>query len=107
MTTLRQGRSRIRDTSRGGTAVLLSLRILTTFLQSLSRHDQRLFEDFDSGDLQRWWNLAMVRAGHGRLRRAGEHLDIGGSTGGGSRRLIDNWEMPDWREFLGEELPSS
>ena len=27
-------------------------------------------------------------------------LDIGGSTGGGSRRVLDSWQPPDWREFL-------
>ena len=73
------------------------------FVQSLSWHDQRLLDDFDSGALQHLPNWAMVRAGHGRLRRGGAHLDTGGSTGGASRRLIDDWEMPDFRQFLGEE----
>ena len=26
------------------------------------------------------------------------HLDIVGSTGGGSRRIHDDWQPPDWRE---------
>ena len=30
----------------------------------------------------------------------GDYLDIGGSTGGGSRRIIDGWKPPDWRQFL-------
>ena len=39
-----------------------------------------------------------------RLRTArGDYLDIGGSTGGGSRRIIDTWQPPDWRDFLQDE----
>ena len=30
----------------------------------------------------------------------GDYLDVGGSTGGGSRRIIDGWQPPDWRQFL-------
>ena len=31
-------------------------------------------------------------------------MDIGGSTGGGSRRILDRWQPPDWREVLvGDE----
>ena len=54
-----------------------------------------------SGVLLQELNSAIAAWGHGRLRSEdGDHLDIGGSTGGGSRRLIDGWVMPDWREFL-------
>ena len=35
--------------------------------------------------------------------QSGDHLDIGGSTGGGCRRILDEWRPPDWREFLQEE----
>ena len=46
-------------------------------------------------------NDAVAQFGHGRLvRKSGETLDIGGSTGGGSRRIIDSWEEPDWRQFV-------
>ena len=34
----------------------------------------------------------------------GDYMDIGGSTGGGSRRILDRWQPPDWREVLvGDE----
>ena len=45
--------------------------------------------------------MAAVASGHGRLESAtGVYLDIGGSTGGGARRVVDGWVAPDWREFL-------
>ena len=46
-------------------------------------------------------NTAIRNFGHGRLENAaGDYMDIGGSTGGGSRRIIDGWQPPDWRQFL-------
>ncbi len=49
-------------------------------------------------------NTAIGELGHGRLENAaGEYLEIGGSTGGGSRRIIDGWHPPDWRKFLHPE----
>ena len=48
---------------------------------------------------------AVTQHGHGRLvRRDGATQDIGGSTGGGSRRAIDDWVAPDWRQFLADAL---
>ena len=32
--------------------------------------------------------------------KRGGYMDIGGSTGGGSRRVIDDWAPPDIEEFL-------
>ena len=59
----------------------------------------------DSGQLRRDMNDAVTQFGHGRLVRAtGETQDIGGSTGGGSRRVIDDWVAPDWRQFLADSL---
>jgi hypothetical protein len=60
-----------------------------------------MLQRWDSGELLRKYNNAIAALGHGRLRSAhGALLDIGGSTGGESRRLIDGWVPPDWREFL-------
>ena len=59
----------------------------------------------DSGQLRKDMIGAATQHGHGRLvRDDGETLDIGGSTGGGSRRIIDDWRAPDWRQFLGGEV---
>ena len=60
-----------------------------------------LLRQYDSNELLIAMNNAIVGAGHGRLRRpCGEFLDIGGSTGGGSRRIIDGWMPPDFQAFL-------
>jgi len=68
---------------------------------SLTSRQMDLLEQWDSGELLRQKNAAVVAWGHGRLDSAdGAQLAIGGSTGGGSRRIIDGWVPPDWREFL-------
>ena len=60
-----------------------------------------LLQRWDSGELRRELNEAVAACGHRPLgSRQGEHLDIGDSTGGGSRRLVDGWVPPDWREFF-------
>ena len=47
------------------------------------------------------YNRAIADYGHGRpCFDAGDHLDIGGSTGGVSRRLIDGYVTPDSRVML-------
>ena len=81
--------------------------------RGLTSRQTDLLERYDSGTLLEEFNGAIAAWGHGRLRsEAGEHLDIGGSTGGGSRRIIDGWTPPDWREFckqsdtIGELLRS-
>ena len=33
----------------------------------------------------------------------GDYLDIGDSTGGGSRRILDSWQSPDWHEFMQDD----
>ena len=69
--------------------------------QALTSWQTDLLERYDSGVLLQELNSAIAAWGHGRLRsEAGDHLDIGGSTSGGSRRLIDGWVMPNWRDFL-------
>ena len=69
--------------------------------QALTSWQTDLLERYDSGVLLQELNSAIAAWGHGRLRsEAGEHLDIGGSTGGGSRRIIDDWTPPDYWEFL-------
>ena len=60
-----------------------------------------LLQRWDSGELRRELNEAVAACGHRPLgSRQGEHLDIGDSTGEGSRRLVDDWVPPDWREFF-------
>ena len=60
-----------------------------------------VLEKWDSGQLLAERNKSIADLGHGRLQTAsGDFLDIGGSTGGGSRRIIDGWKPPDWSDFL-------
>ena len=67
----------------------------------LSPRQMVLLEDYDSGRLMRELNNAKVAWGHGRLRDdVGRYMDIGGSTGGVSRVIIDDWEPPDPEVFL-------
>ena len=50
-------------------------------------------------------NDAVTQFGHGRVVHGdGETQDIGGSTVGGSRRAIDDWMAPGWRQFLADEF---
>ena len=60
-----------------------------------------MLERWETGESLRRRNRVVGALGHGRLRTArGDWLDIGGSVGGGSRRIIDSWKPPDWREWL-------
>ena len=72
--------------------------------QRLSSRQTVLLEQYESGRLMKELNEAKVAWGHGCLRSEdGDTLHIGGSTGGGSRRIIDDWAPPaplDLQEFL-------
>ena len=75
-----------------------------TEVAKLSRWQKDVLRKWDSGELRDNRNQAVLALGHGRLENArGDYLDMGGSTGGGSRRIIDSWQPPCWREFLEEE----
>ena len=63
-----------------------------------------MLKKFDDGVLRHNMNQAIVKTGHGQLVLAtGETKEIGGSTGGGPRRIIDGWTPPDWRQILQAE----
>ena len=71
---------------------------------NFTRRQQDVLQMFESGALLQIRNQAILACGHGRLFRGdGDYLDIGGSTGGGSRRIIDSWQPPDWRDFLQDD----
>ena len=60
-----------------------------------------LLDKWDSGQLLAERNDAILALGHGRLQNAlGQKLDIGGSTGGGCRRIVDEWLPEDPYVFL-------
>ncbi len=68
---------------------------------TFSKNQLEILQKWDCGLLRDNLNNAIVELGHGCLRsKTGNLLEIGGITRGGSRRVIDGWEPPDWREFL-------
>ena len=73
-------------------------------METFTQKQLEVLQQWDSGELLANRNRSIVALEHGRLRTArGDYLDIGGSTGGGSRRIIDGWQPPDWHHFLQDE----
>ena len=65
--------------------------------QGFSSHQQRLLKRLESGELLREMNIAVAEWGHGRLEFPDGHfVDIGGSTGGWTRKLVDDWAAPSF-----------
>ena len=52
------------------------------------------------GSLLRRTNEAVAAYGHGTLRNGNENLEVGGSTGGHTRFLLDGYAEPDVATFL-------
>ena len=85
---LRQGRHLARAAARGA---MLGLRELA------------MVREFESGHLRTKANDAVKAYGHGRLHaRDGSHMDIGGNTGGLTRRLLDSYVIPSHENFPTE-----
>ena len=57
---------------------------------------------YESGFLLKKANELTLRSGHGTLRRPGDGVkrEIGASTGGFVREILENWEPPDPKDFL-------
>ena len=65
----------------------------------------RVLQDYQSGELRRQANKLTMIFGHGRLKKEDDSfVDIGGSTGGFVRTVLDDWDPPDLADF--EEDPS-
>ena len=65
----------------------------------------RVLQEYRSGELRRQANKLTKIFGHGRLKKEDDSfVDIGGSTGGFVRTVLDDWEPPDLADF--EEDPS-
>ncbi len=70
----------------------------------LTRRQVELLEKYRNDELRAARNHPIIALGHDQLHnRRGHNTDVGGSTGGVSRRIIDSWKHPDFREFLEEE----
>ena len=66
-------------------------------LNNWQKHNLLKLED---GSLLRCSNAAVAAFGHGTLRNGGDTLEIGGSTGGVTRLLLDGRAEPDVDAFL-------
>ena len=63
--------------------------------------DLEKLRKLEDGSLLRSTNAAVAAFGHGTLRREdGETIEVGGSTGGVSRFLLDGNTEPDVASFL-------
>ena len=59
----------------------------------LNRNQMRVLQDYRSGELRRQANKLTMISGHGRLQKEDHSfVDIGGSTGGFVRTVLDDWE---------------
>ena len=64
--------------------------------EELTSKQLALLEVFDSGFLLKEANRLTKLAGHGRIHKSRtEWIDIGGSTGGFVRTVLDDWAPPD------------
>ena len=62
----------------------------------------RVLQEYQSGELRRQANKLTMISGHGRLKKEDHSfVDIGGSTGGFVRTVLDDWEPPDLADFEG------
>ena len=70
---------------------------------AFSPKQQQVLEDYQSGELRMKANNLTMKSGHGRLKRKDDSfVDIGGSTGGFVRTVLDDWEPPDVADFGGD-----
>jgi len=66
----------------------------------LTPKQQRVLHDFNNGELLYQANKFTMISGNGRLKRKDDSfLDIGGSTGGFVRTVLDDFEPPDLADF--------
>ena len=66
----------------------------------LNAKQLRVLQEYQSGELRRQANRLTMISGHGRLKKEDHSfVDIGGSTGGFVRTVLDDWEPPDLADF--------
>ena len=76
----------------------------------LNPKQQQIWQEYKNGELRRQANKLIMVSGHGRLENEDHSfVDIGGSTGGFVRTVLDDWGPPDLKDFegdwrLGEDL---
>ena len=71
--------------------------------RTLNPKQLRVLQEYQSGILRRQANNLTMVSGHGRLKKEDRSfVDIGGSTGGFVRTVLDDWEPPDLADFEGD-----
>ena len=91
------GRARLR---RGAMLERLQERLSQEGKGSLNPKQLRLLQDYQSGELLRQANKLTMVSSQGRLKKEDHSfVDIGGSTGGFVRTVLDDWEPPDLADF--------
>ena len=71
--------------------------------RTLNPKQLRVLQEYQSGILRRQANNLTMASGHGRLKKEDRSfVDIGGSTGGFVRTVLDDWEPPDLADFEGD-----
>ena len=69
----------------------------------LSAWQQGILGKYRSGELRQEANKRTRISGHGRVRKDdGTFVDIGGSTGGFVRTVLDDWGPPGLKDFDGD-----
>ena len=69
-------------------------------LWRFTARELEVLRNWESGRLREELNLAIWNFGHGRMENAaGNYMDIGGSTGGLTRKILDDWRQPGWQDF--------
>jgi predicted rRNA methylase YqxC with S4 and FtsJ domains len=72
----------------------------------LRKEDKELLARYYDDSLRKEANRLTLESGNGRLHSLdGKALDIGGSTGGYTRKLLQNWREPDTQVFEKELEP--
>ena len=66
----------------------------------LALWEKQSLQMLEDGSLLRRTNAAVAAYGHGTLRHGDETVEIGGSTGGVTRFLLDGYAEPDVATFL-------
>ena len=69
-------------------------------LRHLDLKQQRDLQTLEDGSLLQTAKQAVAAYAHGTLRHGDESIEIGGSTGGVTRLLLDGYAEPDAYSFL-------
>ena len=71
----------------------------------VSGKEMAMIKLYECEKLRKDANRATRTWGHGRLKhKDGTFTDIGGNTGGATRKVLDDWEPPSWPDSTDDEM---